>query len=173
MAIKKIQLRGISRTPSDRLTADGGCAESLNVFLDEDELAPMPVPEDVTSQLGLPTNQNAEAVYIHKTEDYTNFIFKKKVSGTDRIGIFSGSTFTAFYSLSSNETLKEITSIGNTLLILTTKHMEFVLYKNGAYTDLGDHIPMPKMNVRAVRSNSDLLYNDFHHNFFVDYSSGI
>ena len=48
--IKKLQLRGISRTPSDRMTSDGGCAESLNVQLHAGEIAPMPKPEDATSR---------------------------------------------------------------------------------------------------------------------------
>ena len=45
--IKQIQLRGISRSPSDRMTEDGGCAESLNVQLEQQELAPMLTPKKV------------------------------------------------------------------------------------------------------------------------------
>ena len=62
--ISRIQLRGISRTPSDRLTTDGGCAESLNVSLDNTELAPAFVPDDVTGKLGLPDGLQAEKVFV-------------------------------------------------------------------------------------------------------------
>ena len=68
MPVKRIQLRGISRNPSDRMTADGGCAESMNVHLDTDELAPSIAPDT----LDLPTGY--EYLYIHKTTAYTNYI---------------------------------------------------------------------------------------------------
>ena len=49
--IKQLQLRGISRTPSDRASADGGCAESLNVHLDINETAPTLPPDDISADI--------------------------------------------------------------------------------------------------------------------------
>ena len=58
--IKQIQLRGISRTPSDRMSEDGGLSESLNMYLDTAESAPAFVPKDVTEKQGLPADLEAE-----------------------------------------------------------------------------------------------------------------
>ncbi len=74
MAIKRISLRGISRTPSDRMTSDGGCAESLNVHLEDNELAPSLEPRDITASVGLPTGLKYDVLYLHKTISYSNYI---------------------------------------------------------------------------------------------------
>ncbi len=150
---KQIQLRGISRTPSDRMSADGGCAESLNVYLKDGELTPMPDLKDVTAELGLSPGSTARVVYIHKTEDYTNYILLK---GKE---ISTPGAESCFFNMESNEELKQIKSIGNTLLILTTKRMEYVLYKNGKYHDLGSHLPEPKIGFEYEKVGNALIFN--------------
>ena len=72
--IKQIQLRGISRTPSDRMSEDGGLSESLNMYMDTAENAPALVPKDVTTDVGLPADLQAERIFIHKTANYENYI---------------------------------------------------------------------------------------------------
>lgn len=77
--IKKIQLRGISRTPSDRMTEDGGMAESLNAHIEDSESAPTLPPVDVTEAEGLPTDKDYDILYIHKTSTYKNYICSRKI----------------------------------------------------------------------------------------------
>lgn len=77
--IKKIQLRGISRTPSDRMTEDGGLAESLNAHIEDSESAPTLPPVDVTEAEGLPTGEDYDILYIHKTSTYKNYICSRKI----------------------------------------------------------------------------------------------
>ena len=72
--IKRIQLRGISSTPSDRNNQDGGCAESLNLYINQGELATIQAPVDA----GILTSEYPVR-YIHKTASYTNYV---AVSGT-------------------------------------------------------------------------------------------
>ena len=78
LMIKRIQLRGISRTPSDRMNEDGGVAESLNTYIAEQESAPVLPPEDMTSKLGLPqgqiANSNHRCVYIHRVGSEDHYI---------------------------------------------------------------------------------------------------
>ena len=66
--IKQIQLRGISRTPSDRMTEDGGCLESLNVQLEAGELAPIPAPSTALTKAitGSATGVDFGIMYIHQ-----------------------------------------------------------------------------------------------------------
>ena len=84
--ISRIQLRGISRTPSDRMTDDGGCAESLNVSLDNGEIAPVLMPEDVTSVVGSGNTFVAKKVFIHKTSSYTNYVLH--LQENNQLGVF-------------------------------------------------------------------------------------
>ena len=142
--ISRIQLRGISRTPSDRMTEDGGCAESLNVSLDHSELAPSFIPEDVTKSLGLPDDLQAEKVFVHKTANYENFI-------TIKDGILKA--FNKDSSLISTFPIKgkvnDVVSLGNTLLVLTDVSTNYVLFEGGQYVNLGTDIPFPKLHVQA------------------------
>lgn len=155
MPTKKIQLRGISRTPSDRMSADGGLAESIGFETDMQELAVNVPATDVTTELGLKDEvQGAEVVYIHKTNDYCNYI-AKNASG---VGQIDGNGFHAFYMFETGESLKEIKSVGNTLILLmantndethVTQRMQYVLYKDENYIDLGDEIPEPRIDVKT------------------------
>ncbi len=163
MPTKKIQLRGISRTPSDRMSADGGLAESIGFENNMQELAVIVPATDVTTELGLNDEvQDAEVVYIHKTNDYTHYLgIWDEVTTVDEhevhhkhIGWFTSTqTFVSFLEHGLDENVKEIKSVGNTLIILiadtdgNTKRMEYVLFKNGSYLALGHELPEPKITI--------------------------
>ena len=147
--IKQIQLRGISRTPSDRMTADGGCAESLNVHLEDKELSPTLAPEDVTGELGLPENATKTYVYIHKGNGYVNYVtlYGLEIGAYVKDGETKIYAHEVFAYLENEETLQSITSIGNTLVIMGDKHPYYALFKNGHYIFLGNKIPLPTIQL--------------------------
>lgn len=140
--IAKINLRGISRAPSDRMTSDGGCAESLNVYLDSTETAPVLIPDDETDIVGSNgKTYRAKRIFIHKTANYTNYVLHLEQG--NQIGVFIDGEFKAFATLDSEETLSDITSIGNTIILATSTRMMYALFANGEYRYLGDRIPEP------------------------------
>lgn len=146
MATKQIQLRGISRTPSDRLTNDGGCAESLNVQLDNTELAPSFYPDDVTTKRGLPADLEAEKIFIHKTNLYTNAIVV-----IDRfVYSFVLNQQGLILELNPEELVNDITSIGNTVVIATNQRLCYLLYQSLTYSFLGSGIPKPEISFETV-----------------------
>lgn len=140
--IERIQLRGISRSPSDRMSADGGCAESLNVYIDSAELAPSFIPEDVTKSLGLPDGLQADKVFVHKTANYENVIV---VAGKSVAVVVDGS-YEEFAALDTDESVIDITSIGNTLVISTNKQTLFALYKNKKYLAFEGGFPKVRLD---------------------------
>lgn len=149
--IKRIQFRGISRTPSDRLTADGGCAESLNVYLDSEETAPVLKPEDITEQLGIPGDKQFEKVFIHKVSHKENYILIGKTDDLQVcVGVYEDSEFKKLAVLEQGESVSDITSIGNTVIIATSKRMLYLLLKGNKYSYLGDRIPEPHMEFRCA-----------------------
>lgn len=230
MAIKRISLRGISRTPSDRMTSDGGCAESLNVYLEDNELAPSLEPKDITESAGLPNGLKYDILYLHKTTSYSNYICRygqsvgarwtqsgdfeipanladknwltdislldgtitERSDGTFSVRLKTGTapdyfiadsegnwyrvddvkgggTDTAcevvcsyggklehawvlgvFLTLNEGETINDITSVGNTIIISTSTRMNYALYKDGAYHGLGEKIPEPVVLFKSV-----------------------
>ena len=144
--IKQIQLRGISRTPSDRETADGGCAESLNVYLDGAETAPALEPELISTRYGVEGDFDGKPLFVHKGRTYNNLILSVYNGSTTVIqsraeGMSTETTPATLYTLKSGESLIEVTAIGNTLILCTNQRMEYILFKEGSYIDLGDEIP--------------------------------
>ena len=155
MATKQIQLRGISRTPSDRMTNDGGCAESLNVQLDNTELAPSFCPEDVTTKRGLPENLEAKKIFIHKTGKIENYI----VVQSDKIVAYTPDIEDdeplKLLDLKEGEEVNDIVSVGNTIVVVTTRDINYVLFKELKYKYLGNAVVFPKIKCWSQISTKD------------------
>ncbi len=146
--IKQIQLRGISRSPSDRMTSDGGCSESLNVITDQTELAPMPTPEDITSGFGLPENFSAEVLYIHKSgEMYRNVIVR---NGSRVVAYSKDGVAQELYSRADDVRINDIKSLGNILLVIINGQMNYFLYVNGKYEETSGWNIIPTLKIEPV-----------------------
>lgn len=150
--IKQIQLRGISRTPSDRMSEDGGLSESLNMYLDTAESAPAFIPQDVTSKLGLPADLQAERVFIHKTANYENYIV---VQGNRVVAYTPGiedEEPLLVSELNEKEEVESFSSIGNTIIISTSQRALYSLYSKRSYSFLGENIPFPTIEIFDVQT---------------------
>lgn len=164
--IKQIQLRGISRTPSDRLTEDGGLSESLNMYLDTAESAPAFIPQDVTSKLGLPNDLQAERIFIHKTAYYKNYIV---VQDGNIFSFDIGKKLVL--ELKENEEVKDISSLGNTLIVSTSLNLHYLLYKQRQYTYLGTKVPFPHITF-GLRPVDEPMVDTYKLQFGIDLESG-
>ena len=159
MEIKRIQLRGISRSPSDRMTDDGGIAESLNLYLDNTENAPVVMPKDVTTDLGLPSEHVWEKVYLHKTLTSENYIVLTQANdSTERmmLAIWKDNQYAPLIFLNEGENAGEITSLGNTLVVSTSSRMLYFLYSKDNYEFIGDAIP--KLSLSFVNYSNNRGY---------------
>jgi len=144
--IKKLQLRGISRTPSYHLTSDGGCSESLNVQLDDTEVSPMLEPVDATP---LGADGTEEYIYIHKVGDDENYVYVKG----GKIYVTTDSDPVVLKTLSTGEKVVSVTSVGKVLIITTTEGMLYASYKDGSYSILGSEIPRPVARIDVKAEN--------------------
>ena len=146
--IKQIQLRGISHKPSDRLTADGGLEDCIDLRLEEQEHASAKAPENVTDTLapGL-SDAGMDVIYIHKTNSYTNYIGVKKSGGHNYLYAYHNVSDTwslqQIVQLPEDEYPKGITSIGNIVIASTEVGSLYMLYRDDVYKYLGDKIPRP------------------------------
>lgn len=138
--IKQIQLRGISRTPSDRMVEDGGVSESLNMYLDSAESAPLLMPKP--ADLDLPSNTQAKRLFLHKTI-YGTFVIV--VDNNNNI-LWDNNIL-----ISSAGEIQDITSLGNTLVITSTRDIYYLLYRHSSksYSFLGNSIPFPNVQIAA------------------------
>lgn len=154
--ISRIQLRGISRTPSDRMTSDGGCSESLNAYLQDSEIAPVLMPDDVTDIVGSDgKTYKAEKVFIHKTSFYKNYVLYIKSNG-NQLGAFEDGEFRSFLTLDADEEVKDITAVGNTLIIASNKNLHYVLRREGTYRYLGESIPIPAVEFQCTPADIEV-----------------
>lgn len=154
--IKQIQLRGISRSPSDRMSEDGGCAESLNAYLDNTEVAPALTPEDITTSLGLPDDLQADKVFIHKTPNFEKFIIVQD----KQVGCIKDGQLEVFLTVGATETIVSVMSFGNTIGVTTESYTYWVLFKNGEYSVLGTQIPFPKFRLANYEVEGRDLANE-------------
>lgn len=163
--IKQIQLRGISRTPSDRATADGGCAESLNVHLDQQETAPTLPPLDISDDIypaSMPSGEKKHIVrFVHKMKGIVNYIgflpsnrtfraYGSTLSATISGASYPGLDIMGGATLGAGETLTYMTSIGNTLIAYSDAKPYYFLFKDGVYVSLGNAIPQPSVEIASV-----------------------
>ena len=183
----KIQLRGISRVPSDRLLKDGECAESVNVIMNETEIIPMPLPKEASEDLatGLSTS-GIDVFYIHKSNTHTNYVGRLEVTvglvTTEKLvayvndpndpGANTDGWVTKVISTAVVFPIASITSIGNVLIVSDgagTTH--YALFRDDAYKYLGTEIPRPEVSFRVtsqakasateVATTSDPLFTEF------------
>lgn len=172
MPIKRIQLGGISRTPSDRMSRSGSVAESVNVTLNgAGELAPVVPPVDLAQSLGLPTievekgqigmiTDTWRAVYIHKVQGVSHYIYCRKnfTTGTETLVAFAPEKI-EIATTSASETFVDetITAVGNALCYSTTNGKGYALWSNGTYKYLGSDIPRLALNVKPNLYSDDAV----------------
>jgi hypothetical protein len=137
---KEIRYRGISRAMADTSVRDGGVAESVNIIVDNEELAPIVAPKIIST---LPAGIDYDLLYIHSTSNYKNYIgvHQGKLCKVDPGGV------TDFYTLEAGESVASIKGIGNTLVIATDDRMFYILYKDGQYEYLGEQVPFPDIKI--------------------------
>lgn len=159
MPIEKIQLRGISRSPSDRMTAEGGVAESINIHVRDGECVAELEPQDISDELGVHGSIHGDMLYLHKGTGYRNLIYYDE-DGRAIHACSSSMGDVLLFTLNSGEEYKDVTAVGNTLIFATSNRMEYVLYKGGEYSDLGSRIPIPSVEFQCRQALTEGLYSD-------------
>lgn len=135
--VKEIQYRGYTTEPSDYECADGQLALSLNVISEDEQLKPLFQPHTLFK---LP--QNCTAIFIHKIStgqgQQKNYIIYN--SSTQKILYTAdGETYTEIGL--QGEQITHANAIGNTLMLFTDDSIWYILWKNNAYSVLGNHLP--------------------------------
>ena len=142
MEENNIVYTGITQATSDLDCRDGDLSLSHNLISRNGAMCPVTWPDaDFTMGAG------ERLVYIHNTSGYKNYLY------------LSGSSLRAFkiedglrndydfaYTLSDKEEIRQIQTIGNTLMLITTTGIHYVLYKESDYKYLGDKMPELNMN---------------------------
>ncbi len=160
--IKEIRYKGITRVPSDVHSWDGELEEMINVHNDNGELKAITLGDVIGTIDG-------SFVYVHKNAGYEHFIAIKgnEIKAYDYAGgeITSLGTIVNIYG----ETLRDVQSVGNILIILTDKEVKYALWKSSNYLYLGNYIPFPVIRFSLSGTTANVT-DDFGDSFQEDFN---
>lgn len=135
---QEIKYNTYSASPDDYLSPDGDLAAMAGLERKGGALwGELPRGEKFT----LPTG--ATLMCIHKTANYTNYIYyqagNESLYRLDENGNppYDGGHIRTFAGV----TIHKVEPIGNTLVVLASDGVHYILWKNGSYRYLGMHIP--------------------------------
>lgn len=141
---KELKFNGYSAQPSDYECQDGDLANVLNLIPKNGSLHPLPQPKEILTLKHSASN----VVYAHKTQNYIHYIvwFSQNLNRLYYIDSDDVNTENPFFTdvnKSQFTSIIQVTSIGNTLLLLTDKGMFYFLWSGDkrTYINLGQHIP--------------------------------
>lgn len=130
---QEVKYKGYTAQPSDYESTDGELSLSLGLIQEDGALKPI-MPPSVEM---MPTEK---IIYIHEVQGEKNYI----TSGSD-LGWIKGSdeSYHYFTHSFSGVEVYQVTSIGNTLVVLAEDAIHYFLYKrdNSEYKYLGTKIP--------------------------------
>lgn len=137
MEEKNIVYTGITQATSDLDCPDGDLSISHNIINQNGTMKPIWVPD-----VNFSMNDGERLLYIHTTTNYKNYIY---LFGNDiKAFKFVGDNRTDYsfsYTIGIDEEVKQIQSVGNTIVIITNKSIQYLLFKDNTYIYLGDKVP--------------------------------
>lgn len=126
--------KGITNVPSDAICDDGELSDCVGFTSENGELKP--IQKAKTSSVGVTSGHTLQ--YVHKGNRITTYDNKVYSNGTQ------------IANLSYSGTLREITSVGNTLIVLTSTDKYYALWNGNSYKYLGTDIPEPYVRLKIV-----------------------
>lgn len=136
MQQKNISLSyGIHRSPS--LGNDGELSECVNLIPQNGELINIQPPYSI----GIEFDEAETLVYIHQTSKYTNYITKKEDESPHKYQLIYYDGENKHHITYVDSEIKQIISVGNTLVTLTEDGIRYIIYRNNTYKDIGGKIP--------------------------------
>ena len=137
--IQEIKYGGYSAKPSDYISPDGELAQVDNLVPEDGELHPVFPPTPLLNLNGW------QVLFMHNTPDYDHYILLKNGSlawCNDTVTDLESTPPTTISGFPNNVTINKVTAIGNTLVVLTSGGIEYVLWKDSNYTYLGQQPPL-------------------------------
>lgn len=140
--VSNVIYTGITQAGSDLDCKDGELSLLHNLINDGGVMRPVVLPDELfTLQSG------EKLLYIHSTASYKHYIYQNADNELCGFEIVGGTRVAVSLKLETGEReLLQVTSLGNTLIVLLSDGIEYLLYKSGAYKYLGNK--PPELNIR-------------------------
>ena len=149
---KELKYGGYSASPNDHESLEGDLAVAMNLIPEDNTIKPVLPPMSIAGIPGdpnLPYDKGRKVICIHKTSAFEHYIVAIKHQPVEHHPHFwylywwngtDSGTLTMLGMTSYNEIYK-VEPVGNTLVVLADDGVHYLLWKNGAYLYLGNHLP--------------------------------
>lgn len=183
--IKEIKYRGQTASPSDYEAPDGDFSMLLNAINDNGSIERLTNPKEVfvlTPQINeANTEVTVNVEYVHKTSNFTHFIISEyRIEMREINGVLNRTSYYKLYwrketiadntpsvgtdlGITIENGFSQITSVGNTLIILTNNGLRYFLWQDDDYTYLGDRLPEISLSFGLQAQAKP--YTTHHHSF--------
>ncbi len=150
MEEKNIVYTGITQATSDLDCPDGDLSISHNIINQNGTMKPIWIPDANFSM-----NDGERLLYIHTTTNYKNYIylFGKDIRAFKFIGE-NRADYSFTYTIGVHEEVKQVQSVGNTVVLITNKTIQYLLFKDNVYIYLGDKAPELQMSFGLIGTRS-------------------
>lgn len=164
-----IRFKGLTLNGDEQQATHGELALCGNMEIHDGALRPSVLKGTMIGNAA--ANFYGELVYVHTGTSYTNYIAHMTYSGMNKIvynylyddgteeeekGIWQ---YTEILDGDKFNSLKSVTSVGNTLCILTDTGLWYALFKNGSYILLGQQPPFIELQFNLKLDTYNLTYN--------------
>ncbi len=141
MARIKVPLRGVTSQSNHQ---DGECKNIVNLRPERGYYKPV-TPRKVVR----PITGDYDIVFVHRGNDYENWIGVKNVSGSTFVVYTDIDTTPVSISNYLPGSVNSVQQIGNTLSFITDETIYYALYKGTAYSFLGELPDLPALYIGA------------------------
>lgn len=139
-----IRFQGLSLTPDEHAAPNGSLALCAGVELHDGALRPSVVSgTPVNTPLTTAGGEVVTLIYVHETTAYRHFIGWHVASSVGTLYWFNadGSLGGTLHAFSSGITIRDVDSIGNTLVIVADDAIHYAIFKDGSYSYIGTKPP--------------------------------
>ena len=132
--------KGITNVPSDAICSDGELSDCVGFTSENGELKPIQNPKHITlASDGIPA---AKVLVVHDGR----YIYES-TSGGHNLLYYNRTTGTYPTVMPISGTLKDVTTIGNTVIASTDTEIHYALWTGSNYIDLENKIPEPDVSL--------------------------
>ena len=171
---KEIAYTGQTAAPSDYDCVDGTLAMSMNLWTENGSLKPVLQPKKLFNT-GTP---DRVVRYVHATSAFKHYIATEIQDDGLALSYFyldknDGEYKKVEFDSALRFEVNSISSIGNTLVLLTDEGMMYYLWKDGKYMSLGQHLPDLQLQFslksEMIRTDEFTLNFSKGHQYISDY----
>lgn len=164
--IKEIQYGGLSATPDDYQSPDGQLTTALNLIPEDNQLKPLFPPQELCT---LP--ESCSVLFIHSTSAFTHYIIleldvdqqnegnalhwidSSQLATRTIADIISDGSHIA-YDFGARQVFK-LSSMGNTLLVIASDGLHYILWRDTTYAYLGQKPPLLNLSFGTSEMKTD------------------